>query len=314
MLQTTLDPDWRIRAAALQAVERMVARHGSALPWSIIEEGFELEGRHIHLASKACGIFRPKEMVGAALSIRTSMPRGSRKARYDDGAPLKDGAFAYKLQDSDPDNHFNRWLQQARDLSAPLIYFLAVEPSIYQPIWPIFVRDIDRERMECTLSADDEVLAMRELGVPGVADPRATEIRRQYVTVQAKRRLHQARFRLEVLRAYAQQCAVCRLPLKALLEAAHIVPDREETGEPVVPNGLALCRLHHGVFDTDLMGVRPDGVIELSPSLRDMRDGPTLEQAVKPFDGQRLHLPSHAGDRPEWWRLEERYERFRKAG
>ncbi len=317
MARTTLDPDWRIREAALRAVELMVARHGPTLPWSIIEQGFELDGRRIYLASKACGIFRPKEMEGGALSIRTSMPRGRRSARYEDGAPLKDGAFAYKLQDGDPDNHFNRLLQHAEQLSAPLIYFLAVAPGVYQPLWPIFVRHIDRAGMECSLSADDELLAMSERGVPMVADAKAIDIRREYVTVQAKRRLHQSRFRLEVLRAYETRCAVCRLPRAELLEAAHIVPDREETGEPVVPNGLALCRLHHGVFDTDLMGIRPDGVIELSQSLLDTRDGPTLEHAVKSFHGQRLHLPRHLSDQPERRRLEERYARFlefRKTG
>lgn len=313
MVPPTLDPDWKIRAAAIQAVERMVARHGPALPWSIIEQGFDFEGRRIYLASKACGIFRPKEMTGAALSIRTSMPRGSRKARYQD-TPLKDGAFAYKLQDSAPDNHFNRWLEQARQLSVPLIYFLAVESGIYQPLWPIFVRDIDREHMECTLSADDDVLSMQERSVPMVADARAIEIRRQYVTVQATRRLHQSRFRVQVLRAYEERCAVCRLPRAELLDAAHIVPDREETGAPVVPNGLALCRLHHGVFDTDLMGIRPDGVIELSKVLLETQDGPTLEHAVKAFHQQRLHLPRHREDQPARRFLEERYERFRQAG
>ena len=305
-----LDPDWRIRAAALRAVERMVAHHGPSLPWSIIEQGFTLDGQRLYLASKACGIFRPKEMVGAALSVRTSMPRGGRKARYDDGTQPEDGVFAYKLQDGRPDNRFNRLIHEAQSLSAPLIYFLAVAPSVYQPLWPIFVKRVDVVRMECMLSVDDEALAMRELGVPMVADARSIDIRRQYVTVQAKRRLHQSRFRLEVLRAYEQRCSVCRLPRTELLQAAHIVPDREETGEPVVPNGLALCLLHHGVFDTDLMGIRPDGVIELSPSLLETQDGPTLEHAVKSFHGQRLHLPRHLRDRPEQERLEARYQRF----
>lgn len=317
MLPTPLDPDWPIRAAALQAVELLVKRHGPVVPWSLLEKGFELNGQRLYWASKACGIFRPKEMKGAALSIRTSIPRGRRSARYEDGARLEDGAFAYKLQDGDADNRFNVLLHEARRFSAPLIYFLAVEPGVYQPLWPIFVRDIDRERMECTLSMDDEALSMLERGVPMVADARSIEIRRQYVTVQAKRRVHQSRFRLEVLRAYEQRCSVCGLPRTELLQAAHIVPDREATGEPVVPNGLSLCLLHHGVFDTDLMGIRPDGVIELSPSLLDTRDGPTLEHAVKSFHGQRLHLPRHRGDQPEPRRLEVRYKRFlefRQAG
>ncbi|HNW35282.1 MAG TPA: HNH endonuclease, partial [Candidatus Ozemobacteraceae bacterium] len=38
-----------------------------------------------------------------------------------------------------------------------------------------------------------------------------------------------------------------------------ILPDDDERGAPEVSNGLCLCRLHHGAFDTDLLGIRPDG-------------------------------------------------------
>jgi putative restriction endonuclease len=309
----TLDPDWEIRAAAFQTLEWLVARHGPTLEWKDIEKGFEFKGQHLYFATKARGIFRPKEMRGAALSIKTIVPRGGRVARYED-SQRGEGVFLYKLQGDDPDNRDNQLLRQAWKLSAPLIYFCAVEVGVYQPIWPIFIRGIDRERLECTLSVDDEVLTVQERDVPMVADARAIDIRREYVTVQAKRRLHQARFRLEVLRAYEQRCAVCRLPRPELLDAAHIVADREEKGAAVVPNGLALCRLHHGVFDTDLMGIRPDGVIELSQSLLNTKDGPTLEHAVKSFHGQHLHLPRRREDQPGEQFLVERYERFRKAG
>lgn len=313
MALPTVDPDWEIRAAAFQALEWLVARHGPTLKWEAIQEGFELRGQRLYFATKAKGIFRPKEMRGAALSIKTIIPRGNRPVPYEDSA-TEDGVFTYKLRGDDPEHPDNRLLFQAWKASTPLIYLLAVEPGVYQPLWPIFIRGIDRERLECTLSVDDAALVERESRVPMVADTRAIEIRRQYVTVQAKRRLHQTRFRLEVLRAYEKRCAVCRLPREELLEAAHIVADREETGAPVVPNGLALCRLHHGVFDTDLMGIRPDGVIELSRSLLETRDGPTLEHAVKAFQGQHLHLPRRREDQPGQRFLEQRYERFLRAG
>ncbi|HEX8825076.1 MAG TPA: HNH endonuclease [Archangium sp.] len=310
----TVDPDWEIRATAFQTLEWLVTRHGPTLAWDVIQRGFDFKDQHLHFATKARGIFRPKEMRGEGpLSIKTIIPRGNRPVPYEESQKGV-GVFVYKLQGNDPDNRDNQLLQWAWKWSVPLIYFYAVEVGVYQPIWPIFIRGIDRERLECTLSVDDEVLAERERSVPMVADARAIEIRRQYVTVQAKRRLHQSRFRLEVLRAYEQRCAVCRLPRPELLDAAHIVADREETGDPVVPNGLALCRLHHGVFDTDLMGIRPDGVIELSQSLIETRDGPTLEHAVKAFQGQHIHLPRLPRDQPGQRFLEARYERFRKVG
>jgi putative restriction endonuclease len=313
MLRPTLDPDAPLRSAALDAIERLVARHGPTLPWSVIDAGFEWEGQRICLASKACGIFRPKEMSGGALSVRTSEPRKGRQKRYED-TPLEDGTFGYKFQDTNVDSRFNQWLQRAHELSAPLIYFLAVEPAVYQPIWPVYVQNSDAKRMEYTLVADDHTLRHEERGLPRVADAKAIDIRRQYVTTQAKRRLHQARFRLEVLRAYGERCAVCQLPSALLLEAAHIVPDKEEAGVASVSNGLALCRLHHGLFDADLMGIRPDGVIELHPSLLGKEGGPTLAHAIQPFHLQGIHFPQRPENQPAPRFLKVRYLRFLEAG
>jgi putative restriction endonuclease len=303
------DPDWRIRFEAFRALDRLVARHGPALPWSAIAEGFDVDGQHLLFANRARGIFWPKQMKAGALSIKTTLPRGSREARYRD-SQLGDGVFIYKFQGDDPEGRDNRRLQVAAQLSAPLVYFYAVEVSVYQPIWPVFVQDIDRRKLEYTLSVDDRVLLMKEHSTLMAADAKGTEIRREYVTVQTQRRLHQTRFRQEVLKAYGKRCAVCRLPRPELLDAAHIVPDREEAGVPEVPNGMSLCKLHHGVFDADLMGIRPDGVVELSQSLLRTRDGPTLEHAIKSFQGQPIHLPRHIHDRPAQRFLEQRYERF----
>lgn len=80
-----------------------------------------------------------------------------------------------------------------------------------------------------------------------------------------------------------------------------------------MPNGLALCRLHHGAFDANFLGIRPDGVIEISRSLRDEQDGPTLEHGLKGFHEKLIHLPSRKEARPREIYLEERYEEFRRA-
>ena len=50
-----------------------------------------------------------------------------------------------------------------------------------------------------------------------------------------------------------------------LLEAAHIVADSDPEGEPVVSNGLALCKLHHAAFDANILGVHPDYRVEVRP-------------------------------------------------
>jgi putative restriction endonuclease len=98
-----------------------------------------------------------------------------------------------------------------------------------------------------------------------------------------------------------------------LLDAAHILPDGHPKGAPVVPNGLALCKLHHPAFDANLMGIRPDHVIEVKQKLLDEIDGPMLIHGLQGFDGRRMAVPRRPDHRPDAEYLEERYEVFRRA-
>jgi putative restriction endonuclease len=116
-----------------------------------------------------------------------------------------------------------------------------------------------------------------------------------------------------VLAAYRTQCALCRLRHGELLDAAHIKED-SEGGEPVVPNGIAMCVLHHKAFDKFVVGVRPDYVIEVRRDVLDEVDGPTLQHALQGMHGTGLLLPSRRTARPDRILLEERYDRFREAG
>ena len=62
--------------------------------------------------------------------------------------------------------------------------------------------------------------------------------RRSYAMREFRQRLHQNAFRERVLIAYRDQCALCRLRHRELLDAAHIIPDNEPGGEPVVKTVL----------------------------------------------------------------------------
>ena len=126
----------------------------------------------------------------------------------------------------------------------------------------------------------------------------------------ARRRLHQRAFRERVLRAYRNQCALCRLRHTELLDAAHIVPDSEPDGEPAVSNGLSLCKLHHAAFDRYFLAVRPDHVIEVRPDILSESDGPTLEHALQGLHGAMIILPSSLSDRPSVDSLAMRYDKF----
>lgn len=148
-----------------------------------------------------------------------------------------------------------------------------------------------------------------DISVPDLSN----QIERRYATVEAKRRLHQGVFRHLVLKAYGEKCVVCSLPGRELVEAAHIVPDRDQRGRPEVSNGLAMCALHHDIFDADLLGITPDGVVQIAPRLLTLKDGRTLEHAIIPFHGERINPPSRKEHDPKPDLLELRYADFQAA-
>jgi putative restriction endonuclease len=133
------------------------------------------------------------------------------------------------------------------------------------------------------------------------------------VTVLTRQRLHQQTFRQRVLRAYQERCAICRLRRVELLDAAHILPDGDPRGEPVVPNGVALCTLHHAAFDRYILGIRPDLVVDVRLDVLREADGPMLRHGLQGFQGIRIAVPRDERLQPnrEW--LAERYERFARA-
>jgi putative restriction endonuclease len=93
----------------------------------------------------------------------------------------------------------------------------------------------------------------------------------------------------------------------------NIVADKnEQLGQPVVPNGIPLSKIHHAAFDAHLIGVDPDYRLHVSKRLLDLNDGPMLE-ALKRLNGQSIHLPSRARDRPDRDRLALRFERFKSS-
>jgi putative restriction endonuclease len=126
--------------------------------------------------------------------------------------------------------------------------------------------------------------------------------------------MHQVAFRQRVISAYRERCAVCRLRHRELLDAAHILPDTHPRGEPVVSNGLALCKLHHAAFDSYILGVRPDLTVEIRIDILREGDGPMLLHGLQGFQGARIGIPGSPRLRPNKEFLAERFETFKKAG
>jgi putative restriction endonuclease len=251
----------------------------------------------------ASGIWKPAAL-SAPISITTSPsdPYGD-EVREDEFL-----RYRYFGGPGDEHAHFNAGLRRAFHESLPLIYFAAVRKGLYQALAPVVIMADDPASRTFTVACDDIELVRPDL------PPEVTElVRRSYTTRLALRRLHQAAFRRNVLDAYADCCAVCRLRVRGLLDAAHIVADTHPLGDPVVPNGLALCKIHHAAFDQNIIGIRPDAVVELNREQLLATDGPMLRHGLQEVHRTHLWVPRARAARPDPARLEVRYDDFRKA-
>ena len=96
----------------------------------------------------------------------------------------------------------------------------------------------------------------------GLPEPMALEAPAAYGS-PSPRRKRDPHFRRAVLTAYERRCAICDFDIRLDddllgLEAAHI-KWHAANGPDSVPNGLALCRLHHHALDRGAIGLAPSG-------------------------------------------------------
>jgi putative restriction endonuclease len=151
------------------------------------------------------------------------------------------------------------------------------------------------------------------LGDHEVVAPPENGLERRYALRTVKQRLHQASFREAVITAYNGRCALSGLPESVLLDAAHIVADKDELlGQPVVPDGIPLSKIHHAAFDAHLIGIDADYRLHVSERLLRQNDGSMLE-ALKRLNGGTIFFPDREKDWPDRERLAQRFERFKAA-
>jgi putative restriction endonuclease len=265
---------------------------------------FEFEGQRLPLMDRQRGIRKPASM-NAALSMRTVYTDPRDTPPYAD-AEGPDGLQRYKYRGDDPDHPENRALRRAYLDGLPLIWFVGVAPGVYEPIYPVWIVADEPERLQFVLALDEG----QRLVTPGQSLGMDT---RRYVERITKARLHQPLFRARVLTAYDTRCTVCRLQHAELLDAAHIIADGKPHGDPVVPNGLAMCKIHHAAFDSNILGVRPDLTVHIRRDILDEIDGPMLRHGLQGMHNQRLQSPRTRTARPDRERLEERYAEFLSA-
>ena len=290
--------DAAVRVAAMEYVQRELDKSGGVIARQQLEN-FIYDGEQIKLIDQSRGIRNPVQLP-ATLTILTN-PRGP----YDD-AVGPDGYPRYKIRAGEWARGDNRKLHEAFEREAPLIWLQTVRSGVFVATMPVYLKSAHPDSGEYTVALGQDMRA---------AATSATPLEKAYAYRLVKQRLHQPAFGARVLNAYRERCAVCALHRRPLLDAAHITPDRDERGTPEVSNGMALCKIHHAAFDANVIGIRPDYVVEVATDVLEEVDGPMLRHGLQDFHGRALMaVPRRAVEKPDPKRLEERYEEFRAAG
>lgn len=294
-----LSLDDQLRAVVFAHVQKLRARYGGRIPRHELDQHVMLDGAAVPIWNRYRGIHKPAILgpQGAALSIQTSID-----SPYEDSHDPDEGQFVYKYRGTDPTHYDNAALRVAMEWQRPLLYLVAVDPGVYDAIMPVYLVSDNPAAHEVTMRVDQ----------PGAvaAAPTIVDARREYVTRAVMQRLHQQRFRRLVLHAYRERCAICRLKHLDLLDAAHILPDHHPKGEPIVPNGLGLCKIHHSAFDTNIIGIDPEAVVHVRKDILREIDGPMLKYGIQAVHGSKLTLPKAVDARPNREFLSERFAEF----
>lgn len=312
--------DMEMRLAAFAWLESQVKQHGRSLPRRpTLEQGFLFvpgidqvadppptyggialpdNTQRVSMMAQH-GIFTPKQ-CNYPLTITST------GTQYEDPYDSQSGVLRYSYSTARTmGERGNKGLHELMDRKLPLVYFYCLRPGDYLPLWPAWVVFDDPVRREFGIVVGEDGDVTGE-GAGPVAPPL------RYRDRIMRQRLHQPVFRHMVLTAYGGRCALCRLGHAPLLDAAHIKPD-SEGGPAATSNGMAMCRLHHGAYDANLLGINPQGRIAIPQQIMDEEDGPTLKHSLVGLNGETISTPRRKSDRPERAFLALRWDRFQSA-
>ena len=270
------------------------------ISWAELVSGFKYKGEIVRLVSPGQGIWRPAGNfpMRGVLSV-SSNPDGP----YDDLSVDADRVL-YKYMGTNPNHASNKGLRQCFEEQIPFLFLRKLKEGVYLPLYEAYVEDSFPQNLEVLINFGGSPL------VKGTDKYVPEEIARRYEMRNVKQRIHQPKFRTQVLLAYDEKCAICRLNHPELLDAAHIVPDNHERGLATISNGLSLCKIHHAAYDREFIGISPDLNVHVNRDLLKEKDGPMLQHGIKEMHGIRINVPSVEEQRPDPELLDYRYQKF----
>jgi len=253
---------------------------------------FNVDGTPTRLIANSKGIWNPRDL-DTTLAVVSSAD-----GPYSD-RELAPGIWRYDYEGTTQAGS-NTKLRRAFQTNTPVILFRKIAANTYLPFYPVYVIADHPEELYFELAISEAA------AVEGMQDPGT----RSYVERMVKERVHQREFRTKVLLAYENQCTICRLRHRPLLDAAHILPDSHPRGRAVVPNGLSLCKIHHSAYDSNLLGIDPQATVCINRELLTEIDGPMLKHGLQEMHGVHLQLPRRRDMRPDPDHLEQRFVEF----
>jgi len=302
-----LETDTLIRSAARQWLSIAKLRHPrEEIPAGDTKFTVNIKGRDTiinALTPTGQGIWKPKQL-DACLSITTSSEH-----IYDDYFDEATGVLNYAYRDGGYGHWQNQSLRLAMENGLEILYFQGIRPGLYFVDVVVALGESSRRGVELGVLPYNKPLP--DLSFETISEKLEIELVK-YETVKLRKRLHRSEFRQRVMKAYRRQCAVCSLKSEPLLDAAHIIP-HSESGKPEVPNGLSLCKIHHGAYDQNILGISPDYLIHINRDMLSQKDGPMLKHGFQERNQETILLPRKEYDRPDREKLELRFEEFSKA-
>ncbi len=93
-----------------------------------------------------------------------------------------------------------------------------------------------------------------------------TTVHREKISTTIKKYKRDPYFSIKVKDNYKNKCAICGIPNEGtVVDAAHVKPVKEG-GPDIEENGIALCKIHHHLFDSGLITIK-DSKLAISPKM-----------------------------------------------
>jgi len=215
--------------------------------------------RELRITRSIMGIFYDKDVTRCA-EAPSGIAVGLMWSDQYDEPPPKGNKFRYRYPETDRKGIRNEKEIQAVKAAAqwklPVFIIDAVTDKVKRQIVPAWV-----------LSWDDRQLCfLLSLAAPSVEDlesPNLDATPFELTTSRSRKRVSsfgrdgQDEFAFHCFKRYGEQCAICPIALRPLLDAAHIYA-YGHGGSNDPRNSLPLCKLHHAAYDAEIITINPD--------------------------------------------------------